>query len=156
VPTDINHAIHASVNLARNEWKYVAEMVLDLADDLPYVKCIPGAFNQVILNLLVNAAHAISDVCGTDGERKGEITITTQRIDNDVEIRIQDTGAGIPESAQERIFDPFFTTKEVGRGTGQGLAIVKSIVVDTHDGVIGFDTVPGQGTTFVLRFPIGG
>jgi signal transduction histidine kinase len=155
VPTDINHAITAATNLARNEWKYVADLTLDLADELPRVCCIPGAFNQVILNLLVNAAHAISDVVGTEGAQKGEISVSTKQVGNEVEIRIRDTGAGIPERLQEKIFEPFFTTKEVGRGTGQGLAIVKSIVVDTHDGVIGFDSKPGEGTTFVLRFPIG-
>ena len=155
VPTDINHAITTSVSLARNEWKYEAEMVLDLAPDLPLVSCIPGAFNQVIINLLVNAAHAISDVRDSDGEEKGEINISTRQIDEEVEIRIRDTGGGIPEHVQAKIFDPFFTTKEVGRGTGQGLAIVNSIVVDTHGGVIGFDYEEGKGTTFVLRFPIG-
>ncbi len=153
-PTDINHAISTSVNLARNEWKYEAEMILDLAPDLPLVYCIPGAFNQVIINLLVNAAHAISDVRGSDSAEKGEIKITTRQVEEDVEIRISDTGSGIPESAQQKIFDPFFTTKEVGLGTGQGLAIVNSIVVDTHGGIIGFDTKVGEGTTFVLRFPI--
>ncbi len=153
-PTDINHAITTSVSLARNEWKYEAEMVLDLAPDLPLVSCIPGAFNQVIINLVVNAAHAIGDLRGSDSAEKGEIKISTRQIEHDVEIRISDTGAGIPEDAQEKIFDPFFTTKEVGRGTGQGLAIVNSIVVDTHGGVIGFDTKEGKGTTFVLRFPI--
>jgi len=153
-PTDINHAITTSVSLARNEWKYEAEMVLDLAPDLPFVSCIPGAFNQVILNLIVNAAHAISDVRDSDGAEKGEIRISTRRIDEEVEIRISDTGGGIPEAVQEKIFDPFFTTKDVGRGTGQGLAIVNSIVVDTHGGVIGFDTEEGKGTTFVLLFRI--
>ena len=104
----------------------------------------------------MNAAHAISDFGGGDGQQKGEITISTRPVEDDVEIRICDTGAGIPESVQEKIFDPFFTTKAVGRGTGQGLAIVKSIVVDTHHGVIGFESAEGQGTTFVLRFPIEG
>lgn len=154
VPTDINHAITTSVNLARNEWKYEAEMILDLAPDLPMVSCIPGAFNQVIINLLVNSAHAISDGRNSGSGEKGEIAISTRRIDDEVEIRISDTGGGIPEAIHAKIFDPFFTTKEVGRGTGQGLAIVKSIVVDTHGGVIGFDTEVGKGTTFVLRFPI--
>jgi len=154
VPTDVNHAINAAANLARNEWKYVADLKLDLAEELPRVCCIPGAFNQVILNLLVNAAHAISEVVGTDGVQKGEIEVSTRHVGDEVEIRIRDTGAGIPQDVQEKIFEPFFTTKEVGVGTGQGLAIVKSIVVDTHNGVIGFDSKPGEGTTFVLRFPI--
>lgn len=155
-PTDLNHAIETSISLARNEWKYEAEIALDLAPDLPLVSCIPGAFNQVILNLLVNAAHAISDARDPGSSEKGKISVSTRHIENEVEIRISDTGGGIPEAIQEKIFDPFFTTKEVGRGTGQGLAIINSIVVDTHGGVIGFDTEEGKGTTFVLRFPVGG
>jgi signal transduction histidine kinase len=108
-----------------------------------------------VLNLLVNASHAIADVVGTSGG-KGRITVAT-RVDGDVvQIAIGDTGTGVPEGVRERIFDPFFTTKEVGRGSGQGLSLARSIVVDRHAGTITFDTEPGRGTTFYVRLPIAG
>jgi signal transduction histidine kinase len=112
-----------------------------------------GEFNQVVLNIIVNAAHAIGDVVKTSGA-KGTITVSTRRAGDSVEIRIADTGSGIPESIRSKIFDPFFTTKEVGKGTGQGLAIARSVVVDKHGGTIHVDSQPGQGTTFVIRLPL--
>ena len=117
--------------------------------------CLPGDFNQVILNMITNAAHAIADRVGAASEVKGTITITTRREDAQVEIRVADTGTGIPEPIRTRIFDPFFTTREVGKGTGQGLAISRSVIVDKHGGTLTFDTVPGQGTTFIIRLPLG-
>jgi two-component system, NtrC family, sensor kinase len=114
-----------------------------------------GDLNQVFLNLLVNAAHAIEDaIKGTS--KKGKITVCT-RCDNDcVEVRIADTGIGIPVEARDKIFDPFFTTKEVGRGTGQGLALARAIVVEKHGGTLTFETELGKGTTFIIRLPISG
>ncbi len=150
---DLVQAIQNTVTVARNEWKYVADVVTDL-DPLPPVLCHVGSLNQVFLNLLVNAAHAIGDVVGQSGE-KGTIRLGARVEDAWVHITVEDTGSGIPEAVQPRIFDPFFTTKEVGRGTGQGLAIARSIVVDKHGGRIRFDTTPGVGTTFHLHLPIG-
>lgn len=153
VPVDLNHAIASTITVARNEWKYVADLETDFDPSLPLISCLPGEFNQVILNLIVNAAHAISDVVGKGGSTKGQIRIQTRNCPECVEIRIQDTGSGIPEKIRARIFDPFFTTKEIGKGTGQGLAIARSVVVDKHDGSIQFETEEGKGTTFIIRLP---
>jgi PAS domain S-box-containing protein len=153
IPLDLNHAIESTIIVARNEWKYVAEMKVDLDATLPLVSCLPGEFNQVVLNMIVNAAHAIADVAANGGPEKGLITIRTRSLPAFVEIRIQDTGAGVPEKIRTRIFDPFFTTKEIGKGTGQGLAIARSVVVDKHQGTIDFETEEGNGTTFIIRLP---
>jgi signal transduction histidine kinase len=134
----------------------VAELETDFDPSLPPVSCHPGEFNQVILNLIVNAAHAIGDVARQGGPQRGTITVRTQRCAEWVEIRIADTGTGIPEKVRSRIFDPFFTTKEIGKGTGQGLAIARSVVVDKHGGSLHFETEEGKGTTFILRLPYDG
>jgi PAS domain S-box-containing protein len=152
-PIDINHAIESTITVARNEWKYVAELNTDFDRNLPAVPCLPGEFNQVILNLIVNAAHAIGDaVAGTDG--RGTIRVTTRRMAEWAEVRISDTGTGIPEHVQPKIFEPFFTTKEVGKGTGQGLPIARSVIVDKHGGTIVFETRKNIGTTFIIRLPL--
>jgi two-component system, NtrC family, sensor kinase len=151
---DLNHAIESTITVARNEWKYVAEVETDLDRGLPPVPCLAGEFNQVILNLIINATHAISDVVGDGSKGKGTITVSTRRQGDWVEIRIKDTGAGIPEKIRGRIFEPFFTTKGVGKGTGQGLAISRSVVVDKHGGSISFETALGTGTTFIVRLPL--
>jgi two-component system, NtrC family, sensor kinase len=153
IEVDLNRAIEATVTVARNEWKYVADMEMDLAPDLPKVHCLPSEFNQVILNLIVNAAHAIGDVVDKVEGSKGLIKICTRQDGNWVEIKVSDSGAGIPESIRHRIFDPFFTTKEVGKGTGQGLAIARSVIVDKHSGTLAFESEIGRGTTFVIRLP---
>jgi signal transduction histidine kinase len=153
-PTDINKAIENTITVARNEWKYVADLELQLDPSLNLVPCLPGEFNQIILNIVINAAHAIADVVGDGSNGKGLITITTKADDDSAEIRISDTGSGIPESARPKIFDPFFTTKEVGKGTGQGLAISHSVIVEKHGGTISFDTDTGKGTTFIIRLPM--
>src|SRR5262249_38514911 len=137
-----------------NEWKYVAEVVTEYDPNLPLVQCLPGEINQTILNIVVNAAHAIGDVVRNSNGAKGAITITTKRDGEYAEIRIRDTGTGIPEHARARVFDPFFTTKGVGKGTGQGLAIAHSVIVDKHAGSIRFETETGNGTTFVIRLPL--
>ena len=152
---DINACIKSTITVSRGEWKYTADVQLDLEDDLPPVMCLPGELNQVILNMIVNAAHAIGDKAGGGSEVSGTITIAT-RLDGDwLEITIADNGAGIPESIRSRIFDPFFTTKEVGRGTGQGLAIARSVIVDKHGGTISVESEIGKGTSFTIRLPIG-
>jgi len=151
-PIDLNHAIETTLTVAASEWKYVAEVTTEFDATLPPVPCLPGEFNQVILNIVVNASHAIGDVVKNGA--KGMITVSTARVGEWAEIRIRDTGGGIPEKARDRIFDPFFTTKGVGKGTGQGLAIARSVVVDKHGGSICFETEMGQGTMFIIRLPL--
>jgi len=151
---DINRAIESTITVARSEWKYVAEMVTDFDISLPPVPCLPGEFNQVILNMIINAAHAIADVVGDGASEKGIIIVGTRGDGDWVEIRISDTGTGIPEDIRPRIFDPFFTTKEVGKGTGQGLAISHSVIVEKHGGTVSFESETGKGTTFIIRLPI--
>jgi signal transduction histidine kinase len=119
------------------------------------VSCHAGEINQVVLNLIVNAAHAIGDmVKGTPA--RGKIGVSTRLHGDQVEIAIADSGRGIPIEVRSRIFDPFFTTKEVGKGTGQGLAIARTVVVDKHKGTLHFDTELGKGTTFYIRLPVSG
>jgi signal transduction histidine kinase len=153
---DLNRALESTLTVCRNEWKYVAEAVTDFDPDLPLVTCLPGECNQVFLNLIINAAHAIGDKLAGRPDDKGAITIATRRDGDRAEIRIIDTGTGIPEKHHARIFDPFFTTKEVGRGTGQGLAIAHCVITEKHGGTIHFETEIGRGTTFVVRLPISG
>jgi PAS domain S-box-containing protein len=150
--TDINEALLSTLTVARNELKYVADVETELGD-LPLVVCNIGEVNQVFLNLLVNAAHAISDAKkGTD--EKGLIRVRTSLDKDAVVIAIADTGCGIPENIRDKIFDPFFTTKESGKGTGQGLAIARSVVVDRHGGTLTFTSEAGKGTTFYVRLPL--
>ncbi|MCK5558929.1 MAG: sensor histidine kinase, partial [Candidatus Hydrogenedentes bacterium] len=151
---DINKAIENTITIARNEWKYVAEMVTEFDAALPLVSCLPGELNQVILNLIMNAAQAIGRVVRDDSNGKGQITVSTRRDDGWAEIRISDTGTGIQTDVLPRIFDPFFTTKEVGKGTGQGLAIARSVIADKHGGTIDFESEEGKGTVFTVRLPI--
>ncbi len=148
---DVNRAVRNTLNMARNEYREVADLVTDFGD-VPAVHCHAGDINQVVLNLVLNAAHAISDVVVGTG-RKGRITVRTRAIGDFVEISIGDTGAGIPESVRARIFEPFVTTKEVGRGTGQGLTLSRGIVVEKLKGSLHFETETGQGTTFLIRLP---
>jgi PAS domain S-box-containing protein len=155
VATDINRAIESAVTVSRNEWKYVADMVLDLDPELPPVPCLSGEFSQVILNIIINAGQAIAEVVGDGSSGNGRITISTRRQGQWVEVRISDTGPGIPEEVRSRIFEPFFTTKEVGKGTGQGLTISRSVIVDKHGGALTFETETGKGTTFIIRLPVG-
>jgi predicted ATPase/signal transduction histidine kinase/tRNA A-37 threonylcarbamoyl transferase component Bud32 len=150
---DLNRAIESTLMIAANECKYVANVHTELAP-LPLVRCNGGEINQAILNLVINAAHAIRDVVGQTGV-KGRIAVRTRHDGGEVEIAISDTGTGIPPAIRDKIYDPFFTTKEVGLGTGQGLAIVRGVVVDKHGGSLRFDTETGVGTTFYIRLPIG-
>lgn len=151
---DLNHALDSTLIVARNELKYVAEVECDYGP-LPPVVCNLGDLNQVFLNLLINAAHAIADVVKKTGE-KGRIKVRTRQEGTWVELSISDTGTGIPREIREKVFDPFFTTKEVGKGTGQGLAIARSIVVTKHGGTLTFHTEAGRGTTFYVRLPVNG
>ena len=153
-PTDLNKVIESTITVCRNRWKYVADLETDFQDDLPMVPCLVGEFNQVILNIIVNAADAIGSIVGDGGEGKGRITVSTRQDGEWVEIRVSDTGGGIPEETRRKVFDPFFTTKKVGEGTGQGLAISHDVIVNKHGGTIDLDSEPGVGTTFIIRLPI--
>lgn len=152
---DLNKAIESTITVAKNEWKYVAEMETHFDQDLPPVPCLLGEFNQVVLNMVINASHAIKDVVGDASQGKGKITVSTTKVSDDwAEIRIADTGTGIPPEIRTKIFDPFFTTKEVGKGTGQGLAISHTVVVDKHNGKLSFESEQGKGTTFIIQLPL--
>jgi two-component system NtrC family sensor kinase len=152
-PGDLNRALENALIVSRNEYKFVADVETDFAE-LPAVLCDLSELNQVFLNLLINAAHAIGDVVsGT--EKKGTIRVRTQQVGETVRVTIADTGSGIPTAIRERIFDPFFTTKPLGKGTGQGLAIARTIVVDKHGGKLSFETEAGMGTSFHIDLPIG-
>ena len=148
---DVNEGIQTTLIVAKNEYKYVADIELELGE-LPQVMANAGDLNQVFLNLIVNAAHAI-EAQVEDTEQRGRITVRTESDDAGVLITISDTGCGIPSEIAGRVFDPFFTTKPVGRGTGQGLAIAHTIVVERHQGTINFESTPGSGTTFRVRLP---
>jgi PAS domain S-box-containing protein len=148
---DINSVLETALIVARNEYKYVAEVETAFGE-LPLVFCHVGEINQVFLNLLVNAGHAIGEVVGNGGG-KGLIRIETASDESSVTVKITDSGCGIPPEVQDKIFEPFFTTKAVGKGTGQGLAIARSIVVDKHRGTLTFQSRKGHGTTFSIRLP---
>jgi signal transduction histidine kinase len=115
---------------------------------------LPGEFNQVILNLITNAAHAIAKALVDQPGELGRIRIKTQKIAEMVEIQISDTGTGIPENQKNKVFDPFFTTKEVGQGTGQGLTIAYNVIVEKHGGQLTFESEVGKGTTFIIQLPL--
>lgn len=155
--SDINKIINNSITVGRSEWKYHADMITELDEELPPVNCHNGEVSQVILNMVINAAHAIEESKAETGVDKGEIRIATKQVDDDwVEITISDNGAGVPDSVKDRIFDPFFTTKDVGKGTGQGLALVHKVVIDKHSGTLTLESERGKGTTFFIRLPING
>lgn len=144
---DLNAAIETTLTVARNEWKYVADLETDFAPDLPPVPCLRDEFNQAILNVVINAAHAIAD----KGER-GVITVRTRLLPEWAEVAIEDSGTGIPEGIRTKVFDPFFTTKEVGKGTGLGLAVVYSLARDLG-GSIEVENNPGGGALFRVFLP---
>ncbi|MFZ5445258.1 MAG: ATP-binding protein [Myxococcota bacterium] len=149
---DLNRALEATAEVARHEYKYVADLEWQLAPTLPPVWGVAAELNQVFVNVLVNAAHAIEDAVGDSG-RRGRITLRTYVEGDFVVAAISDTGCGIPPEAREHLFEQFFTTKEVGRGTGQGLSIAWRIIVDRHGGQLTFETTEGQGTTFFIKVP---
>ena len=152
--SDLSKSIENTVMVARNEWKYVADLETVFDPNLPPVPCLPGELNQVLLNMIVNASHAIADSLGDSPDEKGKITISTQLSNAHAEIRISDTGSGISQENIDRIFTPFFTTKAAGKGTGQGLAIAHSVIVEKHNGSIHVESTVGTGTTFVIRIPL--
>jgi two-component system, NtrC family, sensor kinase len=152
-PADINEALETTLVVCRSEYKYVANVVLEL-DELPEVTCNIGELNQVFLNMIINAAQAIEEKVGETGEQ-GEIRISTRRDGDEVVVDIADDGPGIPAAVLDRIYEPFFTTKEIGKGTGQGLALARA-TVERHAGSLECTSEPGQGTRFTIRLPVGG
>ena len=155
-PLSLNELIETTLIVSRNEWKYLADLETNFSETLPQVPCLSDEMGQVFLNLLVNAAHAIATQLGENPNRqKGRIVISTRQIADKVEIRFQDTGCGIPGNILNKVFDPFFTTKEVGKGTGQGLAIARDVIVNKHGGTLEVESKPGRGATFVIKLPVG-
>lgn len=155
VAVDIREVIATTVTVARSEWKYVAEIETQVDDDLPELPCRRDLIGQALLNLVVNAAHAIAETLSEGVRDKGLIRITARRFgDRHIDLSVADDGPGIPPELRERIFDPFFTTKPVGKGTGQGLAMVYTTAVDQHGGEVLCESEVGRGTCFTLRLPL--
>ncbi|MAT69364.1 MAG: hypothetical protein CMJ58_07530 [Planctomycetaceae bacterium] len=150
---DLNQSIRSAVTISQNRWKNHATVTYELSDDLPLVRVLPAEMNQVLLNLIVNAGDAIAEKCAETMQSHGQILIRTTSDADWVHVEVEDTGNGIPESIRNRIYDPFFTTKDVGKGTGQGLAICQDIVINKHDGRLDLRTTPGEGTTFIVQLP---
>jgi signal transduction histidine kinase len=155
-PVNLNQLIERTALVCRSRWKYVAELTTDFDSELPMVTCMAGEIGQVVLNLLVNGADAIADLAAGNPGGQGMLSVRTKRDGEFVEIRVRDSGTGIPPEARGKIFDPFFTTKPVGSGTGQGLSIAYTIVTRKHRGTIAFETEMGVGTTMIVRLPIAG
>ncbi len=151
---DINKGILSTINVSRNEWKYCTELTTDLDESLPLIPCLAGELNQVILNIIVNATHAIIDKNTVNDGTLGRIHISTQHDENHAIIRVKDSGGGMPESIRTKVFDPFFTTKEVGKGTGQGLSIAHSVITSKHNGTIHVEIDEGKGSTFIIKLPL--
>ena len=149
-PGDVNHSVITTLTVASSAYQDIADVELELGD-VPPLACHISEINQVLLQLIVNAAHAIGDAHTPPA--RGAIRIRTWCEPGAVLICVADNGTGIADDIRDRIFDPFFTTKPVGRGAGQGLAIARSIVVDRHAGALSFETTPGRGTTFLVRLP---
>jgi signal transduction histidine kinase len=154
VGVDLNNAVQSTVTITRNRWKYVAELELDLDPNLPTVTCTPAEINQVLLNLIVNSADAVTEKYGENSGEKGVITVRTRATQGSVSVEVEDTGCGIPQEIRNRVFDPFFTTKEVGKGTGQGLTISYNVIVNKHGGTLEVESMPGVGTTFRVCLPL--
>lgn len=153
---DLNRSIESTITVASNEWKRVAELETRFDEQLPPIACAGGEINQVVLNLIINAVHAVGEANGDGATQKGRIIVETRRAGADwAEVRVSDSGAGIPPAIRDRIFDPFFTTKPVGKGTGQGLAISRRLIAK-HNGSLTFETEIGRGTTFIIKLPING
>lgn len=155
-PANLNRSVENTVTVSRNQWKYDCDLEVDLDPSLPLVPCFETEFNQVILNLIVNAVDAIRDAKAAKTIDRGKIRIATKLENNFAVVRVEDNGTGVPEKIRDQIFDHFFTTKEVGKGTGQGLAIAHNIIVQKHGGQLYLDTEYKNGAAFVIKLPIGG
>lgn len=147
---NLHEALKSALTISRNSYKYIAEIETDFSPDVGSIECYASELNQVFLNLIINAAHAIEE---KQAGGMGLIRIVTRKLDGMAEIMIQDNGAGIPAEIQEKVFNLFFTTKEVGKGTGQGLSLSHSIVVEKHQGKLFFESSAGVGTTFHIQLP---
>ena len=155
VTVDLNHVAKTAATVTRNEWRYHSTLDLIPKEGLPVILGHPQELGQMLINLIVNAAHAIESAHGAkEGPPQGRIVISTEEINGFVELQIKDNGAGIPEAIKNRVMDPFFTTKEVGKGTGQGLALAHNVVVEKHRGQLFFESEEGRGTTFFVRLPL--
>ncbi len=152
-PIDLNESIRSTITVSRSEWRYAAQLTSDLDESLPKVTCFPGDLNQVILNLIVNAAHAVADRYGDDSDQ-GLIHVTSTCDKTHAVIQVRDNGTGMSNEVRERIFDPFFTTKGVGKGTGQGLSLAFNVITEKHSGTIDVESIEGEGTTFKIRLPL--
>ncbi len=154
-PSNLTEIIETTIAVSRNEWKYVADIETHFTDEFSEVSCIRDDIEKVVLNLLINAGHAIAQALETQPPgTRGKITVTTRRQNDFAEILIADTGPGIPSELKDRVFEAFFTTKPVGVGTGQGLAIARTCIVDHHHGELFFESEEGHGTTFHIRLPL--
>ena len=153
-PTDLNQLVESAIAVSRHEWKLVADVVEELDPNLPQIPCVVDEINQIMLNLIVNAAQAISGLVAEGVAERGRITVRTRRVEQSVLIEVEDSGPGMTPQVQKRVFEPFFTTKPIGQGTGQGLALVHTYVVKNHGGSVDFTSTPGQGTTFRVTLPI--
>ncbi|PIP79878.1 MAG: hypothetical protein COW84_08240 [Gammaproteobacteria bacterium CG22_combo_CG10-13_8_21_14_all_40_8] len=151
---NLNQLIENALIVCRNEWKYVADINTHFSEDLPLISCYAQQLSQVILNLVVNAAQAIKESKGENMSEKGFINISTHIQDNWFVTSIADSGTGMTEEVKKRIFDPFYTTKDVGKGTGQGLSMAHSSIVENHQGRIEVESEPGKGSTFNLYLPV--
>ena len=150
---DINDGLMSSITVSRNEWRYIAEVTTDFDKQLPHILGFPGDLNQAFLNVIVNAAHAIESL-GGDQTSLGKIHISTSHSPEHVEITISDNGCGIPMSDQQKVFEPFYTTKQIGKGTGQGLSVVHTVITEMHQGEISIQSEVGVGTKIEIRLPI--
>jgi len=151
---DVNHLVRSATTVTRNAWRYQAELVLELSEDLPTVVGYPQALGQVLINLIVNAADAIeSRASGVPGGYVGRLAIRSRCRGDILELEVEDNGAGIPEAIRQKVMEPFFTTKAMGKGTGQGLALAYSTIVTQHSGKLFFSSEVGRGTTFFIQLP---
>jgi len=153
-PFDINEALKSTIEVTRNAWKSIAEVLVDYDPDLPSVMCVEGSIKQAFLNVIMNAIHAIEARTENDHTYRGQITVRTQRTRMRACVSVQDTGIGILSDIQDKIFDPFFTTKPIGKGMGQGLTIAYSAIVESHGGTIELDSAEGEGTLNTICLPI--
>lgn len=152
----LNSLVEAAIALTRNQWKTVGALDLHLDPSTGTSGCIPAELTSVVVNLIVNAAQAIAERREGEPTLPGRITVTTKRVDNENHILVADNGIGIPDAVKHRVFERSFTTKAPGKGTGVGLALARTWIVDGHGGRIEFESKRGQGTTFVVRLPLGG
>lgn len=153
-PVNLNEIIKNTVDVSTSLWQNLAEMKLDLDENLPFVPLLAGGFKQILLDMITNACHALAEKHHSAPQKKGQISITTRALAHHVEVRLADTGTGIPSAIIDKVFDPFFTTKHVGEGTGQGLAVAYGLIVDKHGGTIRVSSVEGKGSTFTITLPL--